>query len=135
VESSDSPEKKEKMEALRENYRSLSKKRLEEENKRKAAQRDHALDIYMRARNEGVEQHSYFVIKRLEHPYELWLINYTINGLKSLAIVVPIYGFKYSIQAVQLILAKKMDFGRWEAKRQAHSRFRWGTFLCFRAAY
>jgi len=96
---------------LRENYHSLSKSRLEEENKRKAAQRDRALGVYMNANSVGVIQHPYIIKKRFEHTYELRLIDYPVKGRKYSAIVVPIYDFKYIIQAVQLLFSEKIDFG------------------------
>ncbi len=65
----------------------------------------------MNAHQHDVEQHPYFVKKCLEHSYDLRFTHYLIKGLEHPAIVVPIYNFKYSIQAVQLIFCEKVDFG------------------------
>lgn len=74
----------------------------------------------MRASNIGVNKHPYLVKKRLEHTYELRLIDYSIKGVCYSAVVVPIYDFKHCIQAVQLIFAQKIDFGG-EKLRDKHT--------------
>jgi hypothetical protein len=88
-----------------------AKQRFDHENNRILNARATALAIYTKAATEGVNNHPYFMKKRLNEPYDIHATNYLVRNQWVSSLVVPIKNFSNILQGIQLIFAEKIDFG------------------------